>query len=40
MANLGGSWLAIISGFAGMTVKNGQLSFSNHLPQQWEGLTF
>ena len=40
MANLGGSWLAMTTGFAGMTVVDGQLSLSNHLPKQWHGLTF
>lgn len=35
-----GSWLVIASGFAGMRVKQGQLSFNPYLPKQWKGYTF
>lgn len=40
MANLGGSWLAVTTGFAGLSVIDGTLNLSNHLPAQWQGLTF
>jgi Trehalose and maltose hydrolases (possible phosphorylases) len=39
-ANLGGSWLTIISGFAGLEVNNNQLVLENRLPDEWEKLVF
>jgi len=40
IANTAGSWLCIVSGFAGMRQSCGQLSFTPHLPTQWHRLTF
>ena len=40
LANLGGSWLSIITGFAGVKYTGAQLSVTNHLPEQWESLVF
>jgi alpha,alpha-trehalose phosphorylase len=40
LANLGGSWLSIITGFAGVKYTGAQLSVTNHLPEQWESLAF
>lgn len=40
LANLGGCWLSIVMGFAGMCIKNDILTFSNHLPDNWKGLKF
>ncbi|KRO16454.1 glycoside hydrolase family 65 protein [Lacticaseibacillus saniviri] len=40
LANLGGSWLALTTGFAGMHIVNGQLQFTGHLPAAWSKLTF
>lgn len=39
-ANLGGTWLSMVYGFAGMTVKEEDLHFEPHLPEQWEKLAF
>lgn len=38
VANLGGSWLTIVSGFGGLRVKDGLLTIDNHLPEQWDKL--
>lgn len=38
-ANMGGSWLSLIYGFAGLTYDRG-LHLANHLPQKIESLTF
>ncbi|WP_125709595.1 glycoside hydrolase family 65 protein [Companilactobacillus zhongbaensis] len=40
LSNLGGSWLALTAGFAGMTQENGILHLTNNLPKQWNALTF
>ncbi|TMW72339.1 glycoside hydrolase family 65 protein [Alteribacter natronophilus] len=40
MANMGGTWLAIVYGFAGVRVKEDGLVFNPSLPEQWSGLTF
>lgn len=40
MANLGGSWLSVIYGFAGVSLQDGLLHINNHLPQKWSGLMF
>lgn len=40
MANMGGNWLAIVAGFAGMRLKEEGLHFRPQLPNQWEGYTF
>ena len=39
-ACMGGSWMSIIFGFAGMRVKNGSLSFKPHLPDKWNTIEF
>lgn len=39
-ANLGGSWLGLTYGFAGLGVQNGQLTVTNHLPSQLDHLSF
>lgn len=39
VANLGGSWLTIVSGFGGLRVKDGLLTIENHLPKQWNKLS-
>ena len=38
-ANMGGSWLSLIYGFAGLAYDRG-LHLANHLPQKIESLTF
>lgn len=39
-ANMGGTWMSIVNGFAGMRTYGGSLSFSPYLPEQWEGYEF
>ncbi|EPC8412011.1 glycoside hydrolase family 65 protein [Bacillus thuringiensis] len=40
MANMGGTWMAIIYGFAGLRVKESGLSFAPSIPRDWNGYTF
>lgn len=40
MANMGGTWLAIVYGFAGMRVKESGISFAPFVPEQWQGYSF
>jgi alpha,alpha-trehalose phosphorylase len=39
-ASMGGSWMSIVFGFAGMRVVNGVLNFHPHLPKKWKSLDF
>ncbi|MFT8812150.1 glycosyl hydrolase family 65 protein [Oenococcus sp.] len=40
MANLGGSWLGLVYGFAGLEVSAQSISINNHLPASWPKLQF
>lgn len=40
MANLGGTWMALVMGFGGMQAYNDKLSFNPQLPKLWSRLTF
>lgn len=40
MANMGGTWLAIVFGFAGLRIKEEGISLKPALPDNWEGYTF
>jgi alpha,alpha-trehalose phosphorylase len=40
MANMGGTWLSMVFGFAQLRVKEEGISFEPHLPKQWEGYSF
>ncbi|AYF92241.1 glycoside hydrolase family 65 protein [Apilactobacillus bombintestini] len=41
LANLGGSWMSVVQGFAGMQVTpQGVLKLIPHLPKEWEGFNF
>ncbi|MFD1849353.1 glycoside hydrolase family 65 protein [Oceanobacillus bengalensis] len=40
MANMGGAWLAIVYGFAGVRVKESGLSLAPQLPEAWGSLAF
>lgn len=40
MANMGGTWLAIVYGFAGLRVKNEGLSLNPFIPTEWEEYEF
>lgn len=39
IANLGGSWIAIVEGFGGISVKNNMLYIQNNLPKAWRRMT-
>ncbi len=39
-AAMGGTWLAVVAGFAGMRVREGGLVFEPRLPDAWQGLRF
>ncbi|HYK72701.1 MAG TPA: glycosyl hydrolase family 65 protein [Pseudoneobacillus sp.] len=40
MANMGGTWMAIIFGFGGLRIKDNGLNLHPTLPKQWEGYSF
>jgi maltose phosphorylase len=40
ITSMGGTWMTIVYGFAGMRVKNDRLSFNPFIPEQWKSLTF
>ncbi|MFC6274100.1 glycoside hydrolase family 65 protein [Levilactobacillus tangyuanensis] len=40
LANLGGSWLALVAGFSGFYVQDEVVHFNNHLPQEISELTY
>src|SRR5690606_24278160 len=40
LANMGGTWMAIVFGFAGVRIKPDQLSLSPKLPADWEHVQF
>ncbi|MDR0294888.1 MAG: glycoside hydrolase family 65 protein [Prevotellaceae bacterium] len=40
ITSMAGSWMAVIQGFAGMRVRDGQLTFDPKLPKHWTGLAF
>ena len=40
ITSMAGSWMAVIQGFAGMRVQDGELSFDSKLPKHWTGLSF
>ncbi len=39
-ANMGGTWMCIVNGFAGMRTYQDRLSFDPYLPQKWQGYQF
>ena len=39
-ACIGGTWQAIVNGFAGMRLKNGNLNFSPSIPESWVSFSF
>ena len=39
-ANMGGSWLGLIYGFAGLSFENGEVTTKNHLPKEIKSLKF
>ncbi len=40
ITSMTGGWLAIVQGFAGMRVRDGQLHFAPFLPQKWQSYQF
>lgn len=40
MANMGGTWMAIVYGFAGLRVKESGLSLAPAIPKQWQSYRF
>ncbi|MBJ6361624.1 glycoside hydrolase family 65 protein [Paenibacillus sp. GCM10012307] len=40
LANMGGTWMAIVSGFAGMRLKESGLSLAPSIPASWEQYAF
>ena len=39
-ANMAGTWLAIVYGFAGLRTNGGKLEFHPYVPESWEGYSF
>jgi alpha,alpha-trehalose phosphorylase len=39
-ANMGGTWMSIVYGFAGIRIKEDYISLSPKLPEVWEQLNF
>ena len=37
---MGGSWMSIVEGFAGVRVSNGKLSLNTKIPNNWESYSF
>ncbi|UFN47986.1 hypothetical protein LPC08_18495 [Roseomonas sp. OT10] len=40
LAAIGGTWLALVYGFGGLTDHGGRIAFSPRLPARWKGMTF
>ncbi len=40
ITSMGGTWMAVVKGFGGLTIKENKLSLSPMLPQAWESLSF
>lgn len=40
ITSMAGTWMAIVEGFAGMRVRNGQLHFHTFIPKMWESYAF
>ncbi|MFA4866940.1 MAG: glycoside hydrolase family 65 protein [Pedobacter sp.] len=40
ITSMAGTWMSIVEGFAGMRVRNGQLSFKPFLPKAWKSFSF
>jgi maltose phosphorylase len=40
ITSMAGTWLSVIEGFGGMRVRNGKLSFSPQLPEEWTSYSF
>ncbi|MVN21900.1 glycoside hydrolase family 65 protein [Mucilaginibacter arboris] len=40
ITSMAGTWMAVVEGFGGMRVKNGQLNFNPFLPEKWQSFSF
>ena len=40
ITSMGGTWMTIVKGFAGMRIKNNLLSFKPFIPEQWQDYSF
>ncbi|SEA15321.1 glycoside hydrolase family 65 protein [Pedobacter hartonius] len=40
ITSMAGTWMSIVEGFAGMRVRNGKLSFTPFLPEEWNSFSF
>jgi len=40
ITSMGGTWMSVVYGFGGMSIKEGLLSFEPALPENWEALSF
>ena len=40
ITSMAGTWMAIVKGFGGMRVRNGELHFHPTMPEQWTGYSF
>jgi alpha,alpha-trehalose phosphorylase len=40
IANMAGTWMSVVYGFAGMRAVGDKLGFRPHLPEKWSGYTF
>ena len=40
ITSMAGTWMSIVKGFGGMTIKNDQLNFDPFLPSQWDEYAF
>ena len=40
IASAGGTWLALVAGFAGLRDSDGEVHFAPRLPAEWDGLRF
>ncbi|MFW5789893.1 MAG: family 65 glycosyl hydrolase domain-containing protein [Bacillota bacterium] len=40
ITSMAGTWMSIVHGFAGMKMRDGRLSFSPFIPENWQGYSF
>lgn len=40
ITSMAGTWMSIVKGFAGMRVRNGELTFKPFLPEKWNSFSF
>lgn len=40
ITSMAGTWMSIVEGFGGMRVKEGKLSFTPRIPEQWDAYSF